>query len=58
VLTGSAGDIVGAQALVYRTLLEQAGLRAADAPDLIVLPPAFLPAKRDAWIELWVPLVP
>lgn len=58
VLTGSAGDIVGAQALVYRALLAQAGLKAADAPDLVVLPPGFSPAKRDAWIELWVPLAP
>ena len=57
-LTGSARDIHGAQALIYQTLLGQAGLAAADQPDMVVFPPAFSPAKREQDIEFWVPLEP
>lgn len=58
VLTGSADDIVGAQALIYRTLLGEAALNAADAPDLVVFPPRFSPRHPRSRIELWVPLAP
>lgn len=57
-LTGSARDIHNAQALIYLTLLGQAGLAAADQPDLVVFPPGFSPARRDQEIEFWVPLEP
>lgn len=57
-LTGSAQDIHDAQALIYLTLLGEAGLVAADQPDLVVFPPGFSPARRDQEIEFWVPLEP
>ena len=50
-LTGSARDIRGAQALIYRSLLGEVGLAAADHPDLVDFPPGFSPAKRDQAIK-------
>ena len=57
-LTGSARDIHAAQALIYQMLLGEAGLAAADQPDLVVFPPGFSPARRDQGIEFWVPVEP
>lgn len=57
-LVGQATDISAAQALIYQVKLAEAGLAAADAPDLLVFPPGFSPARRNATIELWVPVAP
>jgi predicted transcriptional regulator YdeE len=57
-LVGAAGDVAAAHALVYGDKLREAGLTAADAPDLLVFPPGFSPAKRDQTIEFWVPVTP
>jgi AraC family transcriptional regulator len=57
-LTGQATDIGAAHALIYQVKLAEAGLVAADAPDLLVFPPGFSPAQRNARIELWVPTAP
>ncbi|UJW83929.1 GyrI-like domain-containing protein [Devosia sp. SL43] len=57
-LTGSARDIHNAQALIYQVLMGEAGLAAADQPDLVMFPPGFSPAKRAQNIEFWVPLEP
>ena len=55
-LTGQATDISAAHALIYQVKLAQAGLVAANAPDLLVFPPGFSPAQRNVEIELWVPV--
>jgi AraC family transcriptional regulator len=57
-LTGQATDVSAAHALIYQVKLVEAGLVAADAPDLLVFPPGFSPAQRNARIELWVPVSP
>lgn len=57
-LTGQATDVSAAHALIYQVKLAEAGLVAADAPDLLVFPPGFSPAQRNAQIELWVPVAP
>jgi AraC family transcriptional regulator len=57
-LTGQATDVSAAHALIYQVKLVEAGLVAADAPDLLVFPPGYSPAQRNAQIELWVPLSP
>lgn len=57
-LTGQATDVSAAHALIYHERLPQAGLMAADSPDLLVFPPGFSPAQRNATIELWVPVMP
>lgn len=58
VLTGSAADIADAQALVHRSLLQEAGLKPVDTPDLLVFPPDFRPSSPDQRIELWAPIAP
>lgn len=57
-LTGQAADIAAAHALIYNARLFEAGFTPADAPDLLVFPPGFSPARRNATIELWIPLAP
>lgn len=57
-LTGQATDVSAAHAVIYQSRLKASGLTPADAPDLLVFPPGFSPARRNATIELWVPLAP
>lgn len=57
-LTGQATDVSAAHALIYQVRLAEAGLTAANGPDLLVFPPGFSPTQRNATIEFWVPVLP